>query len=374
VGALAGCGACSDGSVTRAKEPTAPAAEARADGRVRELFRGASAQAPIAGLWLGARPVVFFDDPAGTVPELDTQRRLAAGEALALSRDWTRLARSRSELGQTLLFFDGSPFSICGRAGLALDSLGRTSVAWTRPDEDTGEAGRLSILGAGAEVLAEREVEWLDWVEVAASGERIALGGTRETLVLDRGGSPVARLRAAERGRLSSDGAWLALESGGERRRFSLVALRAEPRVLDFEAREGAVSLAFDPAGARLVRVTPSGLQAFRLEGEKAVIESELPPPAGFAWRSAAFSAGGSMSAGRIRVIERPRRNPAIQPEPDSPGKAELGVDLFSAPAASAASVVWEVTDWNHRAPEVAFGAGDALFAVAWPSAFEVRP
>jgi hypothetical protein len=32
------------------------------------------------------------------------------------------------------------------------------------------------------------------------------------------------------------------------------------------------------------------------------------------------------------------------------------------------------VTDWNHRAPEVMFGPDRSLYAVAWPSAFEVKP
>jgi len=373
--ALAPSVACAPRTVAAESPDATPAHAAalvRAEGTATELYRG-TARAPIAGLWLGPRPVAFFHDPEGAVPESDSRKRLADEESLVLSSDWTRHLIVRHASKEPFFDFYESPVSVPGLTGFALATTGALNVVWTLPDEDAREAEVRILDAAWKELGTPTSIEGLAWVHVSASGERAVLGGARETLLLDRRGEVRARLAHAEHGKLSPDGAWLALEQTENGRRLALVRDGREP--VSFEVKDEAIALAFDARSSRLARITPARLEVYRLDGERPVRESDgREPPPGFRWRSAAYSAEGRLAAGRIRIVHRPERRPATPPEPDTPGEAWLGVDWFGPDSRPNASASWPVTDWNLRAPELAFGAHETLYALAWPSAFEVKP
>jgi hypothetical protein len=343
---------------------------------VRPIYQGSS-EAPVAALLLLPEPVTYVTGP-GAPEGNDHVERLEEGEQVTLSRDWKHLVRSRFAPGKTSIEFGQRTVELRGRAGLALDSDGRTIVTWTQRDEDelTDQDERdheLSIHDSAGEVLHRAPIAYPEWVDVAPRGERIALAQPGETLVLAREGEVIGRYPAARRGALSAEGTWLALETPGASPRFVMVRVGRDTAA--FDVTEPAVALAFDTGSTRLARVTQRRLQLYRLGEDEVEPVSERAPPEGFAWRSAAFSGEGRLAAGRIQIVARPQRHPADPPEPDTPGQAFLAVDVFptlTGPDAKPISAVWEVPDWNNRAPEVAFGPS-GLFAVSWPSAFEVE-
>jgi len=131
-------------------------------------------------------------------------------------------------------------------------------------------------------------------------------------------------------------------------------------------------ALLFDPQSKKLVHV--SDTEALVLDVEDSQLTSvRHAPPAGSEWRDAAYDDQGRLAVSYIRVEREPQRAEDDPDDPFRPGLAHVGIQLF-APATPnpVAQADWDVPLWNHSSPEIAFAANGRLYALVWPSAFEV--
>jgi hypothetical protein len=363
--------ACSCGKETRG----AGGQEARELG-VKPLYEG-SLEAPLLGLVLAEPVSVLLHDPPAPGSSQVQWERVEANHFVTLSRDWTRILRFSLGPESTSAYFRSveEPTQLPGLARFALDSTGATTVAWLTPGEDSGRAS-LWIGDQQGEQVEKVDVPGLLWVDVSNDGRRLAYGTSAESVVLTRKAERLDHAAAGIFGALSARGAWLAVEreldEGDEAHVLTLMRLDP-PLSKDIPVTGDGLQLVFDPGEGRLARVSSRSVQTIWLGGAEPAVERELQAPEGSDWRSAAFEENGRLALGRIQVSQRPKRFPKEEALPDLPGKARFFVEVFE-PGATAAGArgSGDVALWNGRSPEVAFAGNGRLFAVVWPSAFEV--
>lgn len=341
------------------------------------LFRAGTEVAPVVGLALEDEPRAFVQVLAPAAPAPPDAIRLERFQGLFASVDGARHVQAEIHDGRTLARLpSGSQVALDGAYEFVPDSSGDVVVAVSETPGKGGEHALLVLDREGSVVTTLETPEPL-WVAVARLGTRIAIGSASGVRLVARDGEPVASFPgASEIGALSDGGGWLAFESEteAENRLWIVPADGAEREPWSLAVPRGK-ALLFDARGSRLVHVQGETLRVFALE-EAWRLALQRAAPAGSRWRDAAFDARGRLVAGRIRIDEPLQEVEEPGGKRELRGAAGIGVellDLTAGPGEVLARTEWTVPRWSGSSPELVV-AGERIFALVWPSAFEVKP
>jgi len=91
-------------------------------------------------------------------------------------------------------------------------------------------------------------------------------------------------------------------------------------------------------------------------------------------WRDVAFGPKGRLALSHLRVERKPHGEPGDFEDPLRPGLAHAGVAVYEPPNEQPVLVrEWTVEYWNHESPQIAFDRSGRLYAIVWPSAYEIE-
>lgn len=339
----------------------------------RPLFLG-SPEAPIVGLRLGDEPEVLYRELTRKADPPVRGQRLPREERATFSRDWTQVVVHRIEEGLTRARTqEGFEFELDGPQHLSLDGVGRTLVANELAPRDPRERV-VRILGPAGQELAALRVDGLRWVSLSRDGERIGLGTPQAVRILRRSGDDAwpALAGASVAGELSADGSWLALQRAQS---LELHALRGQPSqgsVGSFAVEPG-LALRFDGRSKWLAHLSEATARVFSIGPGPLVPEMSVSAAPLTEWRGAAFAPDGRLVLSYLRVERVPRSEPGDLENPLRPGLAHAGIQVFEPPSqVPMFTKEWTVEDWNQASPEIAFDRKGRLYAIVWPSAFEI--
>lgn len=336
------------------------------------FFQGSEVE-PVVGLDLGGEPRAFVQALAPAKSTPPGAIRLERAQNVFFSADGSQHVLVEIHDGKTQVELPSrSHTTLGGQYWFELESSGRVVVAVSEAPRADGQH-ELLVLDENGNVLTTVATPEPLWVALASQGSRIAIGTASGVRVVARDGSEVSSFPGeSESGALSEQGEWLAFEqTTAAEPRLVITRVGGQQAVRGFPVSRG-TALVFSPDGHQLAHVAADKLQVFTLENEVR-LAFQRAPPTGNRWRDAAFDERGKLVAGRLRVDKPLHDKVEGGATRGLSGVAQVGVETLGESGEVLSAKEWLVDLWSAASPELAIAHG-RVFALVWPSAFEVMP